>query len=241
MTISKTQTMRPAEIALIDTVNENLNTIATINADIERISAETDVLTGKVDTAEINIAGIETSVTTAQSDISTLQTSVTTAQSDISTLQTSVSTAQSDITTLQTNVSTAQSDISTLQTNVTTAQSDISTLQTSVTNSTTLETINYIDNISPSNNVTISNAVLNRIGRICMLHVEFNLATEMNPLMQLNIFDIVGPYKPLTGCPASINGAGATAIINNTGTLWIKTFNTTYTGSHYMDCIYIHR
>ena len=184
--------MRPAEIALIDTVNENLNTITAINADIERISAETDVLTDKVDTAE-------------------------------------------------TNVATAQSDISTLQTNVATAQSDISTLQTNVTDSTTLETINYIDYISPSNNVTISSAVLNRIGRICMLHVEFSLATEINPLTQLNIFDIVGPYKPLTGCPASINGAGASAIINNTRTLWIKTFNTTYSGSHYMDCIYIHQ
>ena len=141
---------------------------------------------------------------------------------------------------IQEDISDIESDIDTLQSDLSTATGNITTLQNYISDLMTVETIDYKSNILPASNVTISSATMKKLGRIAMLHVEFSYSGTIASNSQQNMFDISGSYKPIAGCPASVNGTGAAALINSSLALWIKTFpNATFTGSHYSDCIYI--
>lgn len=211
MSINTAQPMRQAEIDLIDDYNQNMGIISDIQGDI---------------------SDVETTIGTLQTNIEGIQTDVDNAETAIGTLQTDVDNVETAIGTLQTDVDNAESAIGTLQTNVT-------NLQNALSNLTTLQTINYINNISPATDVVISEATLRKIGRIAMLHVDFSYSGSLAANTQKRMFDILGDYAPIAGCPASINGATFTAMVSKDKALWIKTYGITFTGTHYIDCIYI--
>lgn len=218
MAVSKTQPMRSAEIALIDEVNGYSGSISDIETAI-----------GALQTA---ISTLQTDVDNAETAIGTLQTSVGNAETNISTLQTDVDNAESAITTLQTDVDNAESAITALQT-------DVGNLQSNFSNLNTLQTIDYSEYVIPTTGITINEATMRKLGKIAMLHVEFNCSETVAVNSQKSVFEVRGDYAPVAGAPASCNGNSYTSLLSKDKMFWIKTYSATFTGSHYIDCIFI--
>ena len=231
MTISKTQPMRPAEIELVDAVNG-------LDVSVTQAAQKADQATADVEYLELMVNDLNLRVTDAQGDVAQCVTAT-------GTLNTEMQAVQSDISSLDEAATTAASNISELQTDVSAAEGNIATLQNAINALASIDTTNYIDNISvaPDSGITINSATLKRWGKVCLLMVNYTIASA-NAISSgnwKNIFDITGTYAPVLGfaVAAAVNDKSAVAMINNTNALWIKALNAAHSGTHYVGAIYL--